>query len=104
LSGPGARLVADLSSDDDPYAVSLLIVEAGRVADRLDALAGLLSGERSSWIDFKHRGSSVTVTIDGALSEARQQAGCLRGLLGEIRRQRADKPGVLPADDDLAGL
>ena len=49
----GERLVADLSRDDDPYGITVMVTEAGRIADRLDALAALLSGARTAWLSLK---------------------------------------------------
>jgi hypothetical protein len=101
----GARLVADLSRDDDPYSLTVMITEASRIADRLDRLAALLAGEKSAWLSLRAGRDGVTeVKVDNALQEARAQATTLRGLLYEIHRQRANiqiEPGD---DDDLAGI
>ena len=103
----GARLVAELSKDGDPYSITIMIVEAGRIADRLDKLAALLAGERKAWWlqACVGRDQVLEVKVDNALGEARHQATTLRGLLAEIHRQRA---GIaMPPDDDddiLAGI
>ena len=101
----GERLVADLSRDGDPYGVTTMIVEAGRIADRLDKLAALLSGERQAWLSLKlGRDERYEVKVDNALGEARHQATTLRGLLAEIHRQRAGFALVGDDDDDLSGI
>jgi len=102
----GERLVADLSRPDDPYGIVVMVTEAGRVADRLDVLAALLSGERKVWLSLRPgRGEQpVEVRVDNALGEARHQAAALRGLLAEIHRQRAGIPLVDGDDDDLDGI
>jgi hypothetical protein len=82
-----------------------MITEAGRIADRLDKLAALLAGERSSWLSLKlGRDGATEVKVDNALGEARHQATTLRGLLGEIHRQRAGIPLPDNDADDLAGI
>ncbi len=97
----GARLVDDLTRDGDPYRITVMITEAGRVADRLERLDGLISGERSAWLRVRvNRDQVVEVQVDKALQEARQQAGVLRQLLAEIHRQRAGIP-MGPDDDDV---
>lgn len=103
---PGTRLVGDLSRDDDSYAITVMIREAGRIADRLDKLAALLSGDRPTWLSLKlGRDKQLEVRVDAALGEARHQATTLRGLLYEIHRQRAGiHLGVDDDGDDLDGI
>jgi len=102
----GERLVADLSREGDGYAMTVMIVEAGRIADRLDRLAALLAGERSSWLSLKNgRDGAIEVKVDSALQESRAQATTLRGLLYEIHRQRVGiEIGSDDDADDLANL
>jgi hypothetical protein len=101
----GERLVADLSREGDGYHIEVMIVEASRIADRLDKLAALLSGERSAWATVRiGRDGVAELKVDSALQEARAQATTLRGLLYEIHRQRAGIE-IEPGDeDDLADL
>lgn len=97
----GNRLVADLAHDDDGYRITVMIVEAGRIADRLEKLDALLSGERESWLSLRlGRDKQLEVKVDNALGEARHQATTLRGLLAEIHRQRAGIP-MGPDDEDI---
>lgn len=105
LETAGQRLISALSKDEDPYALTVLIVEAARIADRLEKLDDLLSGEQTLWarLHWSDRKKVYEVYIDNALSEARQQATVLKHLLAEIHRQRAQIK-TEPGDDDLAGL
>jgi len=65
----------------------VLLEEACRIADRLDRLDALLSGESDTWLRFKVNddGSEVSVVVDSALSEARQQANVLKQLVAALR-------------------
>jgi hypothetical protein len=101
----GQRLVTDLTQQGDPYAITVMIVEAGRIADRLEKLDGILIGQQTIWATLQSRydGDVVEVRVDGALAEARQQATVLRHLIAEIHKQRGQTRSA-PTDDDLAGL
>lgn len=100
----GQRLSEGLSETNDPFALTILIVEAARIADRLEKLDALLSGDRAVWARLREtREGDIVVTVDSALSEARQQATVLKHLLAEIHRQRAQAPRE-STDDDLAGM
>lgn len=96
----GTRLVHALSSPSDPFSLEVLIIEAGRVADRLEKLDRLLSGDEDTWLRLQSgRDDVLEVRVDGVMAEARQQATVLRQLLSEIRRVRGDSaPG--PDEDD----
>ncbi|MFC7450539.1 hypothetical protein [Rhodococcus daqingensis] len=85
----GTRLHDDLADDGDSFAVGVLIVEACRIADRLAKLDRVLSGDDDLWLRLtKGRDSVLEVRVDSPLQEARQQAGVLRQLIAEIRRQK----------------
>lgn len=100
----GQRLLDDLTGDDDPYAITVMIIEAARITDRLANLDKLLTGEVSVWAQLREgRDGDVYVYVDNALAEARQQATVLRHLISEIQRQRG-QIRTAPPDDDLAGL
>lgn len=100
----GQRLISDLSKEGDRYALTVMIIEAGRIADRLEKLDDILSGEQTLWARLREsREGDIYVQVDGALSEARQQATVLRHLIAEVQKQRAMNPEA-PPDDDLAGL
>jgi hypothetical protein len=99
----GERLFAALASDSVSYAVGVLIVEACRIADRLDELNRCLTGDTNVWLRLTEgRDEVLEVRVDAAMQEARQQATVLRQLLAEIRRQTSGDEGE--PDDDLDGL
>lgn len=84
----GEKLRALINDNTDARTLSL-IVEAARIADRLDEIDGIITG-RTEWIELMHFRVSngdqqtVTVTLDGVLAEARQQATTLRGILAQL--------------------
>jgi hypothetical protein len=97
----GTRLVQALFRASDPFSLEVLIIEAGRIADRLEKLDALVSGDTDTWASLlDRRGDVVELKIDSAMVEARQQATVLRQLLAEIRRIRAGESEV-DADDDV---
>lgn len=67
---------------------SEVLLEACRTADRLDRLDSLLSGEGREWIDFepmRRDDHEVRVTVDGLLSEVRQQQNIFKQLVAALR-------------------
>lgn len=66
-----------------------LLVEACRMADRLDTLDRQLHGQ--DWLRFRHdeSGAEVTVYVDRVLAEAREQATALRGIVAELTKPAA---------------
>jgi hypothetical protein len=86
-----------------------IIVEACRIKDRLDKMHRLLAGDANDWLELQevkgHEGIAEIV-IDKSLSEARQQALALKGLLAELRQMRGGKLARASAggskSDDLA--
>lgn len=91
----------------DPAAEALLL-EACRIADRLDKLDKLLRGEGHEWITvetkFQGRDSTTEIVIDEALAEARQQANAFRQIivtlgLGKVTEAKKAERSAL---DDLA--
>lgn len=83
----------------------VLLQEACRMADRLDRLDAVLEGR--DWVSFQvgEGVTEVTVTVDRALSEARQQATALKQLVAELRQSspKAASPPKLPAPERKAG-
>jgi hypothetical protein len=71
----------------------VLLVEACRIADRLDTLDRQLHGH--DWLRFRHdeSGAEVTVFVDRVLAEAREQATALKGLVAELLKS-AGKPAA----------
>lgn len=100
----GERLVRSLEAEDDPAAVTALIVEAGRMKDRLDQLDRVLSGEDDFWLDVMedHGGDRLVVVVDKALAESRQLATVFRQTLAEIQRRQGGEDGGRGESDDGA--
>lgn len=96
------------ASEADP-AVAALVEEAARIMDRLDQIDGIVTG-KSEWIELMHfrvspQSETVTVTIDGVLAEARQQAAALKSLLQQLGLGKADlaaKEKVVDPLDQIA--
>lgn len=68
-----------------------LLVEACRIADRLDVLDRQLNGH--DWLRFRHdeSGAEVTVYVDRVLAEAREQATALKGIVAELTKPGAQQ-------------
>jgi RecA/RadA recombinase len=99
----GARLVTELSRDDDPFSLRFLIEQTGHIADYLERSHQVLSGDRQAWLEVKIGAKTVEVQVTNVLVQHRQLAEQLRKLLAEISRQRAadvDLPGDDVLDDD----
>ena len=97
MSDQGDELRTLLASATDPRQRTLL-VEAARIADRLDELDRIIAGKgllnlmrfRMVGIDemLEDPRATVEVKFDNVLSEARQQASTLRGLLQSLGVER----------------
>lgn len=96
LADRGRRLYREFTADGPlTGGERVLLEEACRIADRLDQLDDFLRGHEDAWMRFHVRnedGSIVQVVIDKALSESRQQALALKGLVAELRAARAKQP------------
>jgi hypothetical protein len=87
-----------------PLQVALLL-EACRIADRLDTLDRQLHGD--AWLRFRHHESDVEVTVyvDRVLAEAREQATAFRGIVAELSKSSsAPKPAESTGGGGLADL
>lgn len=100
----GAGLIAEFSKPDDPFSLRFLIEQAAHIADDLERIRQLLSGDRDAWLQVKIGVKTVEVQVTNLLVQSRQQAEQLRKLLVDIRQQRAviDERGD-PEDDVLGG-
>lgn len=81
------------------------IEEACRIADRLDRLDQLLRGDEDFWarIEWDVRKREVTLVIDDALAESRQQANTLRQIiLGLKLPETIATTGVRSLEQQLA--
>ena len=107
--GPrGRSLWADVVKELSPGPMQrVMLLEACRIADRLDKLEAKLSGADDEWLriepDYEDPTRPVVVLVDKALSEARQQALAMKALLAEIRQAAkpatpAGKPAASPTD------
>lgn len=103
--GAGERLRADIAKEGDPPAIALLIKQAARCADRLEALDRVLRGDAAGWLRLESAAMvprdgkvparlTVELKIDDAVREERQQAKLFAALLSDIHRQRASLPAA----------
>lgn len=88
--GPrGAALWTKVTGSHGLAAAELeILAEACRCADRLERLDEHLHDEDLSWLDvekLRSDGATFRVTIDAALSEARQQQNILKQLIASLR-------------------
>lgn len=83
----GDKLRAMITGQTDARTLGLLI-EAGRIADRLDDLDKIIAGKgvldllRFRLVDLE--GRVAEVKFDGVLAEARQQASAFKALLAQL--------------------
>ncbi len=63
----------------------ILLLEACRMADRLDRLDAIVDGN-DEWLRVSTEHGDVVVAVDAALAEARQHATALRGLLADLAK------------------
>lgn len=76
----------------------VLLLEACRIVDRLEKLDAQLRGVDREFLSLEpipDDDRTYVLIVDKALSESRQQAATLKGLLAEIRQ--AGRTGVRPA-------
>jgi hypothetical protein len=93
LDARGRKLWREITSGydlDDKPAEIVLLEEACRIADRLERLDEILRGDAEVWTRIRlprEDGDEqpLTLIIDGALSEARQQANILKQLVAALR-------------------
>lgn len=94
LGDRGARLWQEEGGDKLTGGRRVLLEEACRTVDRLDRLDAILNGGSGEWMRFRvsEDGTEVTVTLDRALAEARQQATALKQIVAELRQGAAVEP------------
>lgn len=112
VESAGSALKRELTGDRDTVGITVLIRQAARVADRLENIDRVLSGDGDAWLrmslprsDAKRGRVIVEARVDDLVKEERAQTTVLRSLLSEIHRQRSGLPGAPPGpdeDDDLA--
>jgi hypothetical protein len=92
----------------------LLIRQAARCADRLEALDRVLRGDASTWLRLEAAAMvdregkvparvTVELKVDDAVREERQQAKLFATLLADIHRQRASLPPAPPSNGGSTG-
>lgn len=107
-----AQIRDELGRNGDPVGTTILVRQAARVADRIERIDELLSGDAKAWarvgiprLDTDGGRIVVEVHVSDLVKEERQQTTVLRNLLAEIHRQRsgqpADPPDPKKEDDDL---
>lgn len=107
-----AQIRDKLARDGDAVGLTVMIRQAARVADRIERIDAVLSGDADAWIrvgiprsDDKRGRIVVEVHVADLVKEERQQTALLRTLLSEIHRQRSglpnDPPDPSKEDDDL---
>lgn len=106
--GPrGTRLWAALVRSGDDEARRVLAAEACRLADRLDRLDALLTGDIEVWTSLRlPRGDEdrpVVLVVDAAMAEARQATLALATVLAKLgAKSAAGEPAEGDPADDLA--
>ena len=89
LRARGTQLWSDITEAHDLDSAQLVqLEEACRVADRLEQLDRLLTGDASDWVELVEKKGSegtVEVVVDKALAEARQQQNILKQLVAALR-------------------
>lgn len=89
----GRRLWDEMGGDDLSGGRRVLLEEACRIADRLDALHKLLGGDARDWlsiVETKGHPDRQEIVIDKLLAETRQQATALKQIIAELRQSGAD--------------
>lgn len=100
LRARGQQLWRDLTAAGEPSPLERVVIEeACRLADRLDRFDAIVNGRDRAWLTLElgEDGVDVTVVVDKALSEARQQQAVLKQLVAELRALAAKGTSAAPA-------
>ena len=89
----GARLRRELTQKSDSFDRTVLITQAARIADRLEVIARLLSGDPAGWLAVKVAGQVATVVVTDLVREERQQSEVLRKIIMDLQRKSAGGKG-----------
>lgn len=97
----GSALWDALTEGEPTVERQVLAGEAARLADRLDQLDELLTGDIDCWVRLTHRllTEDYELKIDSAASEARQTAAALRQILSQLAGVGAPAEGGSIADE-----
>lgn len=90
LESRGQKLWRAITAERElgPAGVELLL-EAARIADRLDRVDAMLRDPETVWLEVmaKNDGEIHVLVVNSLLAEARQHALALKQLLSELRQQ-----------------
>lgn len=104
----GARLAREMAGKQDSFERKTLITQAARLADRLEVLDRLLSGDAGAWLAVKIAGQSTiaTVVVTDVVREERQLSEVLRKLMMDIGKLggTGNGPDSGPKVDRLAEI
>lgn len=89
----GDKLQRELAWPEADAAAKSLLTQVGRVADRLEVIARLLSGDAGEWLAVRVSGQVLEVRVSDLVREERQQSEVLRKLIMDIQRLRAESGG-----------
>ena len=104
LGKRGGQLWTEMTTDASWGPAELVLLEeACRLADRMDRLDSLLSGDIDTWLRLRvdDSGVDVSVQVDSALSEARQHAVAFKAILAELRQGQKAGRGASPAGEKV---
>lgn len=103
LGDRGSALWDDLGSPDMPARRAVLLGEACRLADRLDSLDLLLSGDAEVWTQVVVDAGVYELRIDAAAAEARLATSTLRLLLQQLTGTASSTSSAsAPAEEESA--
>src|SRR5690349_8257965 len=101
LGARGQRLWDEMTADGPlPPAHLVLLEEACRIADRLDAMDAIIR----RWMEPSRDDEGGSGDITGLFAESRQQATALKGIVAEIRQVQKASAGSSPAAGKKAGV
>lgn len=95
----GDRLRTEMSEDKDTFSVRMLIDQAADIADLIEGLRRVISGNADEWMSLKLGPQVVSVSIDDPVRMRATLSRELRSLLAEIHKQRADLPKAPGSDN-----
>ncbi len=96
----GDRLRREMSEDNDTFSVRMLIDQAADIADLIEGLRRIISGNAAEWLSLKLGPQVISVAIDEPVKMRASLSRELRGLLAEIHKQRAPQPSGTPGAGD----
>lgn len=89
----GAQIIREYARVKDSFDVKLLVNQAARVADRLEQVARVLSGDPDAWLGVRVVGQVLKLDVSPLVQEERQLSEVLRKLIMSIEKLRGDEGG-----------